>query len=107
MIRVLEYVDARGRSPYRDWFESLDTAAADKVATAAYRLADGNFSNVKSVGAGVLEKRIDFGPGYRIYFGKQGDQLVILLGGSAKARQSDAISIARARWWEYRSRQRK
>ena len=71
---------------------------------ALYRLGEGNFSEVKGVGAGVFEKRIDFGPGYRIYFGKTGDTVVVLLGGSTKQRQQDAIESAKERWMDYRKR---
>jgi putative addiction module killer protein len=85
--RVLEYLHPLGRSPYAKWFDGLNAEAAAKVASALYRLADGNFSNVKGVGGGVIERKIDFGPGYRIYFGKDGDTVVILLGGSTKQRQ--------------------
>ena len=74
MIEVREYLDAEGNSPYAKWFDRLNVAAAVKVATAAHRMEQGNFSNVKGVGAGVYEYRIDFGPGYRIYFGKDGDR---------------------------------
>ena len=103
-VRVLEYLDTQGRSPYAVWFESLGAAAAAKVAAALYRMAEGNISNVKSVGSGVLERRIDFGPGYRIYFGRDGESLVILLGGSSKQRQSQAIRMAAARWSDYKRR---
>jgi putative addiction module killer protein len=61
-----------------------DATAAAKITTSVRRLELGNFSNVKGVGAGVFEYRIDFGPGYRVYFGKDGDALVILLGGGTK-----------------------
>lgn len=103
-IRVVEYLDGEGRSAYAKWFASLNATAAAKVATAVYQLAAGNFSNVKSVGAGVLERRIDFGPGYRICFGRDGNVLVVLLGGSSKRRQSEAIAAAQARWDDYRRR---
>jgi putative addiction module killer protein len=103
-IRVLEYLDADGRSPFAAWFDRLNAAAAAKVTSAVYRLEMGNLSNVKSVGEGILERRIDFGPGYRIYFRRVGDTLVILLGGSDKRRQSDAIRIAHARWADYKRR---
>ena len=66
--------------------------------------SSGNFSNVKGVGAGVLEYRIDFGPGYRIYFGKDGDVLVILLGGGKKKGQPHDIATAHARWKDYKQR---
>jgi putative addiction module killer protein len=64
----------------------------------------GNLSNVKGVGAGVLEYRIDFGPGYRIYFGKDGDVLVILLGGGKKKGQQHDIATAHERWKDYKLR---
>lgn len=86
------------------WFESLGAQAAGKVAPALYRLQEGNFSNVKGVGRGVFERRIDFGPGYRIYFGKDGETVLILLGGSGKQRQPEAIATAQARWTDYKRR---
>ena len=102
--RVLEYLDPTGRSPYTKWFDDLNAPAAAKITAALYRLAEGNFSNVKGVGGGVFERKIDFGPGYRIYFGKDGGAVVILLGGSSKQRQSEAIEVARLRWADYRRR---
>ena len=68
-LKVLECLDAAGQSPFGRWFAGLNPAAAAKVTIALYRLGAGNFSNVKGVGAGVFEYKIDFGPGYRIYFG--------------------------------------
>jgi putative addiction module killer protein len=68
------------------------------------RLPLGNFSNVKGVGSGLLECRVDFGPGYRVYMGKDGEQLVILLGGGTKKRQQADIQAALARWQEYKRR---
>jgi putative addiction module killer protein len=59
---------------------------------------------VKGVGAGVSESRIDFGPGYRIYFGKDGERIVILLGGGTKKRQQKDINDAIARWQDYKKR---
>jgi putative addiction module killer protein len=100
MTEVREYLDAQRNSPYAKWFDRLNVAAAAKVATAVHRLGQGNFSNVKGVGAGVYEYRIDFGPGYRIYFGKDGDRLVILLAGGTKKRQAADISAAKAHWRE-------
>jgi putative addiction module killer protein len=64
----------------------------------------GNFSNVESVGKGVYECKIHFGPGYRIYFGKDGEQIVILLGGGSKARQQNDIAQAVSRWADYKAR---
>ena len=103
-VRVLEYLDARGRSPYAAWFDNLSVNAAAKVAATLYRLEAGNSSNVKGVGKGVFERRIDFGPGYRIYFGKDGETVLILLGGSSKQRQREAIAKAQALWTDYKRR---
>jgi putative addiction module killer protein len=69
-------------------------------------MAQGNLSNAKSVGAGLQEYRINFGPGYRIYFGRDGELLVILLGGGTKARQQDDIHRAQALWSEYKRRKK-
>lgn len=104
MIEIREYLDQRGSSPFADWFSSLNAPAAAKVATALARMEMSNFSNVKGVRSGVFEYRIDFGPGYRIYFGKDGDRLVILLGGGSKKRQQHDIEEAITLWAEYRKR---
>ena len=103
-VRVVVYIDATGRSAFTKWFEELNPESAAKVSTALYRMGQGNFSNVKGVGSGVFEYRIDFGPGYRIYFGKDGETLVVLLGGSTKKRQQRAIETARGSWKEYKYR---
>lgn len=107
MTTLLEYLDGNGESPFRRWFDSLDAQAAARVAIAQMRLSLGNFSTVKGVGGGVFEVRLDFGPGYRIYFGKDGDRLVILLGGGTKKRQQDDIEIAHERWRDYKKRTKK
>ena len=73
---------------------------------ALFRMEQGNLSNVKGVGAGVFENRIDFGPGYRVYFGKDGDTLIILLGGGTKKRQWKDIEQAKAMWRQYKRRKR-
>lgn len=103
-IDVREYNDREGRSPFAAWFDELNSQAAAKVATALTRLAAGNFSNVRGVGSGVFEVRIDFGPGYRVYFGKDGERVVILLGGGAKKRQQRDIENALSHWEDYKRR---
>jgi putative addiction module killer protein len=105
IIDVREYIDQQGRSPYAAWFDQLNAQAAAKVATALTRLAAGNFSNVKGAG-GIFECRIDFGPGYRIYFGKDGERLVILLGGGTKKRQQRDIEEALLNWQDYKRRKK-
>jgi putative addiction module killer protein len=86
MIDVREYLAADGSSPYAKWFNALNAPAAAKVVIAITRMVHGNLSNTKSVGGGIQEYRSDFGPGYRIYFGSDGERLVILLGGGTKKR---------------------
>ena len=105
-MEILEYLDAGGRSPYRDWFDALDAIAAAKVTVAVARMRNGNFSNAKGVGSGVQEYRVDFGPGYRIYFGRDGETLVILLAGGTKKRQQADIATAQQRWSDYKRRKK-
>ncbi len=107
MIEIGEYVDTKGRSSYARWFDRLNARAAAKVATALVRIEQGNLSNAKGVGAGVFECRVDFGPGYRIYFGKDGDTLIILLGGGTKKRQQKDVNAAQILWREYKQRKRR
>jgi putative addiction module killer protein len=101
---VVEYLDSNGASPFAKWFARLDPMAAAKVTTALYRMEQGNLSNVKPVGQGVSEYRIDGGPGYRLYIGQQANVLIILLGGGTKKGQSADIRLAKQRWRDYKTR---
>ncbi len=103
MIRIEEYA-AEGRSPFRQWFDKLDPQAAASVTVAIERLSDGNTSNVKPIGEGAAELRINRGPGYRVYFGWDGKVLVVLLGGGTKRRQQSDIEAALRRWRDYKKR---
>jgi len=96
MLRVLEYLMPSGISPFGRWFDGLEAAAAAKVTVALTRMAAGNFGDHKSVGDGVTECRIEFGPGYRVYYGRGGADLVILVAGGTKKRQSRDISDAKS-----------
>lgn len=107
MAEIREYIAPDGSSPYARWFDELNSEAAAKVAIALTRMAHGNLSNAKGVSGGLHEYRIDFGPGYRIYFGKDGPSLIILLGGGTKKRQQSDIRRALELWSEYKSRKRK
>jgi len=95
--KVDEYLEPGGAAPFAKWFARLDALAAAKVATALYRMEQGNLSNVKPVGQGVVEYRIDFGAGYLIYIGQDGNVLIILLGGGSKKGQSADIQQAQQR----------
>ncbi len=104
MAEIREYVDSRGRNIFRQWYDGLDPVAANRVRQALLRIAAGNVSNLKGLGGGLLEHRLHCGPGYRIYLGRDGESLVILLAGGTKARQQQDIERARELWREYRHR---
>lgn len=100
-IRI--FYKASGASPYLDWFRRLkDTRAKQKIQARLARVRLGNLGKTNSVGEGVRELKIDFGPGYRVYFGEDGDTLVILLCGGDKSSQRDDIEKARQYWGEYK-----
>jgi len=105
-IKIAEYENTDGRRPFSKWFASLNTQAALKVRTAVARMENGNFANVKPVGQGVSEYRVNFGPGYRVYFGRDGKTLVILLGGGTKKKQNRDIEGAKRLWKTYKARKR-
>ncbi|MFC0269647.1 type II toxin-antitoxin system RelE/ParE family toxin [Kushneria aurantia] len=104
-VELREFLRDDGSNPYQEWFEGLDAQAAAKVATAEYRMSMGNTSNIKWF-EGIGEYRIDWGPGYRIYLARDGEQLIILFGGGTKKRQQADIDNARALRDEYRRRKR-
>jgi putative addiction module killer protein len=106
VLEIRYYLARDGQSPFARWFGDLDPTARAKVTVAIARLEQGNLSNAKGVGEGVLEYRINFGPGYRVYFGRDGETLVILLTGGTKKRQQRDIEAALAMWADYRQRKR-
>jgi putative addiction module killer protein len=103
MLEVIEYIRDDGHCPFAEWFARLDDRAAAKVTTVLERMKAGNFGDYKSVGQGVMERRIHYGPGYRIYFGRDGAKLVVLVGGGTKSRQSSDIEQAQETWAEYKT----
>ena len=108
MLNVREYLEEDGTSPVAEWFAALDaTAAAKSTSSASSSRASSKASFPTSKASGrVLEYRLDFGPGYRVYFGRDGDLLAILLGGGTKKRQQRDIEAAQARWLAYKRRKR-
>ncbi len=106
MMLVREYVEVGGRSPFSEWFDDLDFSAAARIRIALSRLSQGNLSNVKTVGSGVLEYKLDLGPRYRVYFGRDGERLLILLAGGTKKRQQRDIDKAIEYWKDYKRRKR-
>lgn len=107
MIELVEYEEDDGSHPFSKWFASLNVQAALRVRTAIARMENGNFSNVKALGQGVSEYRLNYGPGYRIYFSKDGETLIVLLGGGTKKRQNRDIELARQLWKRYKQRKRR
>ena len=106
MIEIRGYIDEYGNRRFADWLERLDAPAAAKVTIALARMEQGNLSKVKGVGSGVFEYKIDFGPGFRIYFGKDGDRLIILIGGGTKKRQQEDVLAAQECWAAYKRRKK-
>lgn len=102
---LILYETIDGKCPWHEWFHEL----ADRKAQAALdarllRLQRGHFGDCKRVGAGISELRIHYGPGYRVYFGEDGDSLVVLLCGGNKRTQKRDIARAKVYWADYRSR---
>jgi putative addiction module killer protein len=98
---IREYV-VDGRSPFAEWFAGLDAVTAVRVDRSVRRLEAGNFGAAKALGGGVFEIKLDFGPGYRVYYGREGRTIIILLGGGTKRRQDADIAAAMERWKRYK-----
>lgn len=101
MLEIRYYVAVGGSQPFAEWFVDLDSVARAKVTRAITRMEQGNLSNIRSVKEGVFEYRIDYGPGYRVYFGREGEAMVILLTGGTKKRQQRDIDAAHSYWRDY------
>ncbi len=92
---------------FEEWIDNLrDRAGAAQVLRRLARLEHGNPGRVAPVGEGVSELKIDFGPGYRVYFGQQGEELVIILGGGDKSSQDRDIRAAKKLWDEWKKQDR-
>jgi putative addiction module killer protein len=105
-VSVREYQTELGASSFAVWFNALDPTAAARITIALSRVATGNTSNVKSLGGGISEVKIDFGPSYRVYFGWDGRDVVVLVGGGTKKRQQRDILEARSRWQDFKMRKK-
>ena len=104
-IEVLEYLTEDGRSPFREWLLELrDQEARSRVRVRIDRISLGNFGDWHGVGGGISEVRIPYGPGYRVYFGRRGNTVVILLCGGDKRTQAQDIDLAQAYWVDYQRR---
>ena len=99
--QVKEYVTSDGKIPYRDWLNSLDAQVKARIQARIFRFELGNLGDHKSVGKGVWEARIQFGPGYKVYFGKEEGRIILLLFAGDKSTQSRDIKKAQTYWEEY------
>ena len=106
MFQVVRYVAEDGTDYFDTWLRTQSQEVRSRIHTRIDRVELGNFGDHKSVGGGVSELRITFGTGYRIYYGRDGDTLVILLGGGTKDRQDRDIDDAQARWQAYKQEKR-
>jgi putative addiction module killer protein len=105
VIDIEQYIDRKSRNSFERWYYALEAGTRARVVIAIDRLRRGSAA-AKGVGSGVMELRLDFGPGYRIYFGRDGATLVILLGGGTKKRQQADIEAAKLLWREYKERKK-
>jgi putative addiction module killer protein len=101
---IIVYRDARGKEPFTDWLNRLrDATTRRRILKRLLRLEQGHYGDVKPVGEGVNELRFFFGAGYRVYFGEDGDTIIVLLCGGDKSSQHRDIRQAQAYWQEYQT----
>ena len=99
---IQNYLTADGISPFEEWLNALrDTQARVKIRNRLRRVESGNLGDYRSVGEGVCEFRINYGPGYRVYFGQIGSTIVLLLCGGDKSTQEQDIEKAKEYWSDY------
>jgi putative addiction module killer protein len=107
MFEVRRYRTVHGREPFSDWLTNLrDRQARARILSRLDRLELGNFGDCKFVGGGVSELRVDWGPGYRVYFGRDGKTVIVLLCGGDKKKQDIDIQKAIELWQEYERRRK-
>ena len=102
VIRIVEYVSGDGKNHFAEWLSRIPASHALRVTETLYRMEQGNFGDHKSVGDGVMERRIFGKPAIRIYYAMNGKELVILLAGGTKNKQSKDIEKAKALWTAYK-----
>jgi putative addiction module killer protein len=101
--QLQEYITRTGRNPFNEWLKRItDKTTRARIRTRLSRLRLGNFGDCRGVGEGVSELRLDFGPGYRVYYGLVGDMIVLLLGGGDKRSQDRDIRDAQRHWQEFK-----
>ena len=99
---VVTYKSESGKVPFNIWLDGLrDRKTRQRILNRLFRVETGHYGDHKLVGDGIVELRLFFGPGYRIYFGEDGDKIVVLLTGGDKNSQNKDIRQAQAYWKEY------
>ena len=106
MMKVVRYIGSDGSDDFGTWLQKQGSEARARIQSRIDRIEVGNFGDHKSIGAGVFELRVHHGPGYRVYYGRDGQLLVILLAGGTKNRQANDIKRAIANWKAYRQERR-
>jgi len=101
-LAIREYVTRQGKSPFREWLKNLDMGIQARVQARVLRFESGNLGDHKSVRGGVWEARLDFGPGYRLYFARDGNAVILFLAGGDNASQSKDVVAAKRYWQDFR-----
>ena len=103
IMKAKIYRDEQGNEPFTEWLESVgDRATQARIRGRLRRIELGSLGDHRSVGEGLFELRLHFGPGYRVYFGQIGDEVILLLAGGAKKTQQRDIKKAKQYWYDYK-----
>lgn len=99
---IEKYINEKGTAPFDEWLFSLDTPTQLRVAARIDRIRDGNFGDCKTIQEGISELRFHFGAGYRVYYGRSGTRIILLLCGGDKGDQKRDIKKALEYWKDYK-----
>jgi putative addiction module killer protein len=102
-MEIKEFVTARGRNLFRRWLVGLDRPIRERIQARVRRMGGGNVGKDRHLGGGLHEAKLDFGPGYRLYYGYRQSELILLLGGGDKSTQARDIALAGAHWRDYQA----
>jgi putative addiction module killer protein len=103
--QIVFYTDEDGNEPFQAWIDNLrDKQGRRRIINRLFRVQQGNYGDVEPIGEGLSELRLFFGPGYRVYFGEDAGNIVVILCGGDKSSQSRDVEEAKAYWKEYKNR---
>ena len=106
MVQVFHYITRDGRDRFGEWLSKQNINVVARIQQRIDRMSRGNFGDHRGLDSGLSELRIDYGPGYRVYYGRDGHNIVILLAGGTKKRQDRDIEQARIHWKAYKQEKR-